>query len=367
MLRTAIHDTAHGSPRMASDEQWDAFVAAHPGGAHVQSALWSRLKASEGWKAIRIEVWDDEDLIGGAQLLIRHLPVLGSFAYVPKGPLAPDQETAAEIIGRITQVADEARVRHLTIQPPSGGDAMGELLHRSGFSRAPVPVAPTSTLVLDLAQSEEELLAGMHRTTRYNIRLASRRGMTWRVGGREDIVDFHAMLLATAERQGFTPHSQGYLETMWDVFAPGGNIVVLIVERDSIPVAGVMGIGFGDTFTDKLAGWSGLAKQDRPTHAAHWSAIEWARKAGYRFFDFEGVDPDAAQALAAGQSLPEELVHSVSSFKAGFGGVPVISPPAWHRIDHQVVGWAYDWYTHLENGSRLAEYLSNQIRRGRHR
>jgi lipid II:glycine glycyltransferase (peptidoglycan interpeptide bridge formation enzyme) len=173
------------------------------------------------------------------------------------------------------------------------------------------------------------------------------------------------MLTATAKRQGFAAHSLGYLETMWDVFEPSGGVALLMVERGGIAVSAVLGLGFGSTFNDKLAAWSGEAGADRPNHAAVWCAIRWAREAGYRFFDFEGIDPVGARALLDGGRLPAQLQASVTSFKAGFGGTPVIMPSAWYRIDNRMVGWAYDRYTNLKQGSRLALYLSNQIRRGR--
>ena len=186
-----------------------------------------------------------------------------------------------------------------------------------------------------------------------------------RLGRREDIATFHQMLAATAERQGFIAHSPGYLAAMWDEFEVDGDVVLVLIESHGRVVSGLMGIGFGDTFVDKLAAWSGDAGRDRPNEAVVWSAIRWARDAGYRFFDFEGIDPDAALALRTGHEIPAEARDSVTSFKTGFGGTPVIMPSAWYRIDNRLVGSVYDRYTRLQQGSELAKYLSNQLRRGR--
>ena len=351
--------------RTGADERWDRFVKDHPAGEHVQSSAWTRLKATEGWRAIRIEAADGDDLIGGAQVLIRDIPVLGSFAYVPKGPLSADLDTARSIIAEIEGLTNDHRIRHLTIQPPRGGEEVEAVLQRRAFSKAPIEVAPASTLILDLGASEDELMAAMSRTTRYNVRLGMRRGLTTRLGTRADIPEFREMLVATAQRQRFTPHSTGYLEAMWDVFEAEADIALLLIEYEGRVVSGRMGIGFGDTFTDKLGAWSGEAGKLRPNHAVVWSAIRWAREAGYRHFDFEGIDLAGALALRAGEELPTDVRDSVTSFKVGFGGAPVIMPSAWHRIDNRFIVWLYDRYTGLRHGARLAEYLSNQLRRGR--
>ncbi len=164
--------------------RWDRFVAATPGGEHVQSHRWAVLKSTEGWRAITIEAIEDETIVGGAQMLVRNAPMLGAIGYVPKGPVVHTESVAREVLDRVETVAAEEGVRHLTVQPTAGGEMVEAILEEQGFSMSPIRVAPNATLIIDLSVAEEALLAAMSSRTRYNVRLGERRGLTCRVGER---------------------------------------------------------------------------------------------------------------------------------------------------------------------------------------
>ena len=69
------------------DPDWDSFVAGTPGGHHVQTSLWAQVKAILGWQAVRVVVYQGDNIVAGAQMLMRSLPVGGAIGYVPKGPV----------------------------------------------------------------------------------------------------------------------------------------------------------------------------------------------------------------------------------------------------------------------------------------
>ncbi len=137
---------------------------------------------------------------------------------------------------------------------------------------------------------------------------------------------------------------------MWAAFEPDGHLALLLIEREGKTLAGMLGIGFGDTFTNKLSVWSGEFGSDRPNEALQWCAIRWARSAGYRYYDFEGIALSGALALAIGDGLPDGLRDTVTSFKVGFGGVPVITPNAMYRVSNPVAAWAYGHVIQNERG-----------------
>ena len=76
-----------------SDPEWDRWLAAAPGGHHVQSSGWGQVKSTAGWPAKRIVVRRSGDVVGGCQLLTRHLPVLGQIGYVPRGPVLASRDS----------------------------------------------------------------------------------------------------------------------------------------------------------------------------------------------------------------------------------------------------------------------------------
>ena len=66
---------------------WDRFIAEVAGGAYQQSSRWAGVKAVVGWRAERVVVERDGAIVGGCQLLLRRLPILGAVAYAPRGPV----------------------------------------------------------------------------------------------------------------------------------------------------------------------------------------------------------------------------------------------------------------------------------------
>ncbi len=347
------------------DLRWDAFVAANPNGEHVQTTLWAKVKAADGWQARRVVAERDGEIVGGFQMIERRIPAIGGVAYIPKGPLFADHSVAESLVESIDRIPKSSRIRHLTVQPAAGGERVEELLEARRFERSRVVVAPNATLILDLSKSTQELLAEMSARTRYNVRLGARRGLDFRVCSRQDLTAYHRMLLATSSRQGFRAHSLSYLQGMWDVLSPEGLLELFMVEREGEPVAGMLAIGFSGTLINKLSVWSGEHGSDRPNETLQWGAIRWAKEHDFHRYDFEGIEAATARSLVDGGGVPEESRNSVTSFKVGFGGTAVVGPDPWYRVDNQLMASAYRRFAADGSGARFAKRASDLLRTGR--
>ena len=122
--------------------------------------------------------------VAGAQILFRSLPLgLGSVAYLPKGPLVDwsDVEQCRYVFALCEEVARARRAIVLQIEPDldESPDA-AQILKNLGLSRGHHGVQPRRTLVVDLGYSDDDILANMKQKTRYNIRIAERRGVSVR-------------------------------------------------------------------------------------------------------------------------------------------------------------------------------------------
>lgn len=344
-----VRDVTHGSLRMRvtegpDDPEWDQFLAQVPGGHHVQTSLWAHVKAVSGWEAVRIQVTDAGQLVGGAQLFTRRLPLVGRIGYVPKGPVLaiPDPEVGARLVTEIMALSDSRGVRHLTIQPPNNGHAFSPLLAEHGFRPSAVPVAPPASLILDLDQDLDDLMAGLTAKTRYNVRLGKRKGLEVREGRFGDLPRYHDMLVSTGQRQNFEVYPRRYFEEMWKWLQPHGYMKLFLVTHGDEIVSGQVLIPFGDTVINKLSVWSGRFGSLRPNHFLQWHAIEWSKLNGYRYYDFEGLDPRIVDALHNDREVPESFQQSVATFKLGFGGTPVMFPPPQSSVSSSVVRFCYE-------------------------
>jgi peptidoglycan pentaglycine glycine transferase (the first glycine) len=319
----------------ATDPQWDGFLSVTAGGHHLQSSHWGRVKAALGWRAVRVLAVSEGRIRGGAQVLLRRLPVVGSIGYVPLGPVleSGDPTLRDAVLNGLHEVGRSNRVLLLVVQPPAAQEAVVADLVARGFRGAGALVEPhpTATVLVDLGQDEPALLAAMKKATRYNVRLAERKGVSVREGGHEDVPTFYRLLTMTSRRQGFPVPSIDYFRRMLEVMAPDGHARIFVAEFEGEPLSAALAIAFGDRVSYKRGAWSARHRHVHPNELLQWTVMRWAKRAGYRYYDMEGIDPGAARAVPDG----------VSAFKLGFGGEVVFLPGPYERIRNPALRVAY--------------------------
>lgn len=325
------------------DPAWDAFVEQAPGGSHVQTSIWGQLKATEGWDPVRVIVKTGTGIVAGAQLLIRRLPLRNAVAYVPKGPiLAPFDTAAAQLLLEgLRDVASRHGVRHLSVQPADNGEEVVPLLTAAGYRPSDTSVAPVATVHIDLSRENDEILAAMRKNHRRYVRHGLRQGVVGRLGTEDDLEDFYRLVVATSQRQGFTPHPFEHFVKLWSLFHHRGQLQLFLVEYRGQPVSGQLALAFGDVVTAKNSGWSGEHADLGPNHVMEWTTIQWAKQNGYRCYDLEGIDVRAAELRLAGEPLSDKLHKSHSFYKLGFGGEVLMFPKAHVLVPNPLLRWGF--------------------------
>ena len=223
--------------------QWDAFVASQPHGHILQTWTWGVLKSHFGWTADRVAVTRDDQIVAGALVLFRPLPLrLGTLAYIPKGPVLDfdDDEATGELLQGLERPVKRNRSILLKIEPDRVADpAFVDRLAGLGFRPSPQTIQPPRTTVIDIARSDEEILAAMHQKTRYNIRLAEKKGV--KVRKTVDVGELYAMLTSTSEKgTGFFPHEKKYYEEMMLALSKENLAQVFVAEHEGQPLAAVL-------------------------------------------------------------------------------------------------------------------------------
>ncbi|MFA9432453.1 lipid II:glycine glycyltransferase FemX [Egicoccus sp. AB-alg2] len=310
------------------DPGWDQFLRATGYAHHTQSSVWAQTKVREGWEPLRVIVERGGCITAGAQLLCRQFAGVGGVAYLPRGPVAAagDPAAADAVMVRLGQVVREARIHAVLIEPDPTTATSVRGLAADGLVATRQRLSLGATTVVDLTRDPDALLAGMRTKTRYNIRVAERRGVEVRHGGADDLPTFHRLLVATGQRQGFEAPSLDYFRRWFELLGARGHLQLFLAEYGGEPVSGMLGVTFGSTFVYKRGAWSGEHSGLHPNEALHWAAMRWARDAGYRRYDFDGIERSVAERVAGGHPLPKEAVSSVTRFKLGFGGEVILLP-----------------------------------------
>lgn len=330
--------------RTTEDPVWDAFVANTPGGHHTQTSLWAQIKTLLNWRASRIMLVQNERIVAGAQLLMHPLMRVGMLGYVPQGPLVAvdDPLLVPLVIDALHQVAKAQRVQYLVMQPPHNGDSIAAQLPALGFRPSSTQITPTATVVLDLQDDVDTVFSRIKGKTRQNIRRGQRRGVVVREGSERDLPAYYRLVIATSQRKNFLVYPEAYFVNMWRVLSPHSYIKLFLAEYEGELVSAQLAIPFGNTVVNRLSVWSGRYAEHRPNEVLQWAAIMWAKQHGYRYYDFEGITQQAAQAVLRGEPLPDSLMQSVTSFKLGFGGQVALYPQAYDYVYNPLLRYGYN-------------------------
>lgn len=353
---------------------WRRLVAESPGGDVTQLPGWASVRAEAGFSARYLLAYrgsrTEAELVGGAQVLERRLPVVGRVGYIAYGPLLAahlgEDEPAASVrraLGAAVTELGRREERMLFVQPPPGADVLGADLLERGFRRSEAGIAPGQSLRLDLAASPDRLRAGLSRRLRTWTNRWDSRGITVRAGTEDDLPVLARMVANSGQHQGFMPMSEDYLRTL--VTELGDAAVLFVGELEGRPVAAALFTRCAGVLRLRFAGMDrddAVGRYNVPA-AVQWHAIRWARSAGLRWFDFGGISVEAADLLDDGGRRDE--LRGVDRFKAGFGGELYRCPPAVELISSAPLRMCYDVSRRAPAGRRGIALAKRALRTGR--
>ena len=402
-----------------SPTDWNEQIANLPSSHLLQTWEWGQVKAHFGWKAMGV-VWNETapgkweasvvefkpgDLTelgthasinhgytkprdgqiptsqpAAAALVLQRDLSFGAFTarlrvlYIPKGPLLEwaNVPLRRKVLADLQTLSRQRGAIFIKIDPdvclgegvpglpgsqenPVGLQVTTDLQER-GWHFSDEQIQFRNTVLLDLSPSDEELLTRMKQKTRYNLRLAERKGVSVRVGTPADWGLLYRMYAETSLRDGFVIRDEGYYHTVWETFsgqpasASFGQPVMeaLIAMVADEPVAAVLIY----RFAGKAWYLSGMSvethREKMPNYLLQWEAIRRAKASGCTVYDLWGA-PD--------EFIETDPLWGVFRFKEGLVGRVVRTLGAW---DYPAMPTFYRWYTQV-----LPRLLGVMRRRGK--
>jgi lipid II:glycine glycyltransferase (peptidoglycan interpeptide bridge formation enzyme) len=323
---------------------WNAAIGGLPGAHILQTWEWGQVKARFGWKPTTL-LWEDEEgcAQAAALLLERELGFSGAggllrMLYTPRGPLLDwgNAPLRRKVLGDLANLAAQRGGFFLKIDPevaagtgvpdspgapddPLGEEILAEL-HTGGWRLSNEQVQYRNTYVVDLRPSEEELQKAMKQKTRYNIRLAGRKGVEVREAGPAELDLLYHMYAETGKRDGFTLREEAYYKTVWGTFLASGLARPLIAYVGPEPVAGLLLFLFAGRAWYLYGMSLPVHREKMPNYLLQWQAMRLAKAAGCTSYDMWGA-PDEFHS--------EDPMWGVFRFKQGFPGEVVRHIGAW--------------------------------------
>lgn len=307
----------------------------------LQSWAWGEFQAGYGRRIWRLGAWEDKQLVGAA-LVIEHQLMLGQkYLYCPRGPIAMSSEAVSALYLAIQQLGQNEGAMYVKIDPPTYEFSFSVNNFPPGFTPG-TPLQPRQTLVVDIDRPEESLLASMHQKTRYNLRLAEKRGVTIRWSTEaEDFQKFLGLMHDTYTRQGIRLHPDAYYQQMFSVLQTVGMGELGLVEYQGQIIAGNLVIWHGQTATYLHGGSAEDHKEVMAPHLLQWQTILRAKAKGCTMYDLWGIAPE---------DVPDHAWSGVTRFKKGFGGRVLEFPPAANAILQSSWYWAYRMAKRMRGG-----------------
>jgi len=312
---------------------WNNFLSQYPNAHLLQTGDWGELKSAFGWKPVRVI---SENV--GVQILFRRLPLGFTVGYIPKA-VNSDQLLVIDnsVWDEINSVCKKNKAIFLKIEPDQWQGNISITNYQLPIS--PHNIQPPRTIIIDIHGSAEEILARMKQKTRYNIRLAEKKGVTIRSW--DDIDSFHKMMLVTGGRDGFGIHSLEYYKRAYELLHSKGLGEILVAEYEGKPLAALFVARNGHRAYYLYGASTDEERNRMPTYLLQWEAMKWAKSHGCEEYDLWGVPDEDEATLEANFESRHEGLWGVYRFKRGFGGELKRAAQAMDRVYNPLLYWAY--------------------------
>lgn len=297
------------------ESEYDTIVH-HP----IQSWAWGEFKRFFGAEVERVGVFEDGKMVDAFQVVFSKLPKLSltvgyagkcSLKYVEVFPILKD---IAKKHNAIFIKTEPNVFRNVDIE--TGNVEDNETFNHTKFflqengAKLGKPLFTQYDFHLNLQHSEDELMANFHSKTRYNTRLANRKGVTVIENTSvEGMKNYVRLMEETTARQGFYNHNETYFLKLFDFF-PKNRIAILEAHYEKKILTVWVLFNFNGNLYYPYGASSNENRNVMPNNLVMWNAIKYGKKYNCTNFDLWGClgpEPDKSDSW-----------YGFHRFKAGY-------------------------------------------------
>ncbi|MCX4249366.1 MAG: peptidoglycan bridge formation glycyltransferase FemA/FemB family protein [Bacilli bacterium] len=281
-----------------------------------QSTMWGKVK--ELWEQEVILLKNNKfEIIASMSVLIRKIPIFGYLMYVPRGPVGniENKETLKYFREKIDELNYHYHAFVIIIEPniedkneqfKELAKSLGFLVNNQAMNFSDCIQARHNFRLNLKDKTQEEIMSNFSSKTRYNIRLAEKKGITVKRVGLDGLDDFFKLMEITGKRDCFGIRKKGYFKKIMDSFKECSEIY--IAYYNDLPLASSLTINYAKKMTYLYGASSNEYRNLMPTYLLQWTMIKDAIESGCNLYDFRGVSMDQGD------------TGGLYRFKKGFGG-----------------------------------------------
>ena len=281
-------------------EEYTKFIEKHERCNFQQSIEWGKVKSF--WKN-EIVLAEDKNgnIIGSISILIRKIPIFGNLMYSSRGPICDihNIEVLKQLTDGIKHLAKKYNAFVLKMDPeiPYNESTVNNLKKahfkvKSDFKDILEPMQTIRNMILHIdGKTEEEVMLKYSQKTRYNIRLAKKKGVTVRYSNsEEDCRKFYDLMVITAKRDKIAVRSYEYYKSIMEAF--GNKARIYMAEYDGEPLASALCINYGKKVMYFYGASSNEKRNLMPTYLIQQEMINWAIESNCKEYNFGGIFND---------------------------------------------------------------------------
>jgi len=310
-------------------EIWEDFLLECDEKTFLQSWNWGESNQSMGNKIWRLGIFDEEELVG-VTLISKIIAKRGTFLLIQHGPVICPKDRKREIfqvlLEELKKIGKKEQASFIRINPLWEDNLENQIILKNlGFKEAPMHAnAYESTWKLDITPSEDKLLMGLRKTTRYLIRQAQKKEeieiyqspasakATADKQNLKDVDIFNNLYQEVVKSQHFIPFSLEYLRNEFLAFQPNNQISLFFGKYRGEIIASAFIIFWSNIGFYHHAALLPKYHKIPIAYLLLWEGIREAKKRGCILFDFWGyIDPF---------KNPKHPWAGPTLFKMGFGG-----------------------------------------------
>lgn len=318
------------------NETWDKEIARNENAYFLQTVSWGEHEKADGKKVFFLDFVsprtrsgtgvENNKIITKGVFVERPLAFGKKYLYSPMGPVRVESgemrmEKKKQFSNCLKIFCKENGYVFARVERVEEGDNPRVLTKQT---------SPKTSLYIDLSKTEDKLLSEMKQKTRYNIRLAEKKGVKTRLSKSEkDLNTFYEILKETAKRDGIGIYKKEHYKVMLE-----GGLDLWIAEINGEVLAGAIVGSFNKIAVYLHGGSSDKMRNLMAPYLLQWEAIKYYKTKGFKWYDFWGIaikpramsksqEKDSIDPQATGPGLMADEQHEwagITRFKLGFGG-----------------------------------------------
>jgi len=293
---------------------WEKFLLSQNPYSFLQSWNWGETNEECGSKIFRLGFKKDNKLVGIC-LLIKENAKRGPHLVIPGGPIInwKDKKIVSIFVNSVKELAKKEQVWFFRVRPELRDSEDNRLFFRKlGYVPAPMHLNAENTWILDISKTEEELLSGMRKSTRYLVKKSLNQGLEIEISKDSKAASIlFELQKETAKRHNFVGFSKKLFASEIKLFANDNNGAVFICRKGDVVLAAAIIIFYNDTAYYHFSGSVSGHNEIPFSYFLQWQVIKEAKRRGLKFYNFWGIAPN---------NNPNHRFAGVTLFKTGFGG-----------------------------------------------